>query len=138
VSVSSATLTSILSLARERRTMKSPVRVDPKTSTKSPIVSVYAVRRPDKQWSLLASNKDPKRSARLTVQFNIPGEQHQVTFAGDVDVIQFCREQYIWHDDGPNGYPSRSLPPARFTRKTSSFYDLPPYSLTVLRGKLPD
>jgi hypothetical protein len=106
--------------------------------TLSSVVSVYAVRRPDKQWSLLAINKDPKRSARLTMQFNIPGEQHQVTFAGDVDVIQFSREQYIWHDDGPNGYPSRSLPPAHLTRKASSFYDLPPYSLTVLRGKLPD
>ena len=118
--------------------MKSPVRVDLKTSTTSPIASVYAVRRPDKQWSLLAINKDPKRSARLTVQFNIPGEQHQVTFAGDVDVIQFSREQYIWHDDGPNGHPIRSLPPARFTRKASSLYDLPPYSLTILRGRLAD
>src|SRR5439155_17312299 len=114
------------------------VTIKPGKLTLSSVVSVYAVRRPDKLWSLLAINKDPKRSARLTVQFNIPGEQHQVTFAGDVDVIQFSREHYIWHDDGPNGYPSRSLPPARFIRKTSSFYDLPPYSLTVLRGKLPD
>src|SRR4029450_5936738 len=70
VSVSSATLTSILSLARERRTTKSPVRVDPKKSTASPIVSVYAVRRPDQQWALLAINKDSNRTARLAVQFN--------------------------------------------------------------------
>jgi hypothetical protein len=138
VSVSSATLTSILSLARERRTTKSPVRVDPKKSTASPIVSVYAVRRPDQQWALLAINKDSNRTARLAVQFNFRGAQRQLSFAGDVDVIQFCRDQYSWHDDGPNGYPSRSLPPARFTQKASSFYDLPPYSLTVLRGKVPD
>ncbi len=114
------------------------VTIKPGKLTLLSVVSVYAVRRPDKQWSLLAINKDPKRSARLTVQFNIPGEQHQVTFAGDVDVIQFSREQYIWHDDGPDGYPSRSLPPAHLTRKASSFYDLLPYSVTVLRGKLPD
>jgi hypothetical protein len=102
------------------------------------VVTAYAGRGPDKQWALLAINKDPKRTARLNVQFNFAEAQRQVTFAGNVDVIQFSRNQYQWHDDGPNGYPSRSLPPARFTRKASSFYELPPYSLTVLRGRLPD
>jgi hypothetical protein len=101
-------------------------------------VSVYAVQRPDKQWSLLAINKDPKRTAQLTAQFRLSNGQRQVSFAGDIDVIQFSRDQYLWHDDGPNGYPSRSLPPMHFTQKASLFYDLPPYSLTVLRGKLPD
>jgi hypothetical protein len=101
-------------------------------------VSVYAVRRPDKQWSLLAINKHPNRTARLSVQFNFSGARPQISFAGSVNVIQFSREQYEWHDDGPNGNPIRSLPPAHFTREASLFYDLPPYSLTVLRGKLPD
>src|SRR5581483_11137375 len=108
------------------------------TSTLSSVVSVYAVRRPDKQWALLAINKDPRRTARLNVRFNFSNGQRQVTFAGDVDVIQFSRDQYVWHDDGPNGHPIRSLPPARFRRKLSSFYELPPYSLTVLRGKIAD
>jgi hypothetical protein len=104
----------------------------------SPVISVYAVRRPDKQWSLLAINKHPKRAARLTVQFNFSEAGRQVSFAGDVDEIQFSRNQYLWHDDGPNGHPIRSLLPARLTRKASSFYELPPYSLTVLRGRVPD
>jgi hypothetical protein len=114
------------------------VIIKPSKPTLSSVVSVYPVRQPDKKWSLLAINKHPNRTARLTVQFNIPGEQHQATFAGDVDVIQFSHDQYLWHDDGPNGHPIRSLPPARSTQKASSFYDLPPYSLTVLRGKLPE
>jgi len=101
-------------------------------------VTVYAVRRPDKQWALLAINKDPNRAARLAVQFNVSGTQRAVSFAGDVDVIQFSREQYVWHDDGPNGYPSLSMPAARLTRTASPFYELPPYSLTVLRGRFPD
>jgi hypothetical protein len=101
-------------------------------------VTVYAVRRPDKQWALLAINKDPNRAARLTVQFKLPDRQRELIFAGDVDIIQFAPEQYVWYDEGPNGYPSRSLPPKRFTRKASSLYDLPPYSLTILRGRLPD
>src|SRR4029077_14105474 len=106
-----------------------PVTIKQKKATSSSVVSVYAVRRPDKQWSLLAINKDPKRVARLTVQFASSEPRRQVSFAGDVDVIQFSHDQYLWHDDGSNGHPIRSLPPAHFTQKASSFYDLPPYSL---------
>jgi hypothetical protein len=114
------------------------VTIKPRKPMLSSVVSVYAVRRPDKQWALLAINKHPNRTARLSVQFNLSGARPQVSFAGSVDVIQFSREQYVWHDDGPNGHPIRSLPPAHFTQEASSFYDLPPYSLTVLRGKFPD
>jgi len=114
------------------------VIIKPSASTRSSVVSVYAVRRPDQQWALLVINKDTTRSARLTVHFNLTETHRKVTFAGDVDVIQFSHEQYLWHDDGPNGRPLRSLPPTRFTQKASSFYDLPPYSLTVLRGGLSD
>ncbi len=115
-----------------------PVAITQQKPTLSRIVTVYAVRRPDKQWALLAINKDPDRAARLVVQFRLPGTQREDSFVGDVDVIQFSREQYVWHDNGPNGYPSPTLPPAHFTQKASSFYDLPPYSLTVLRGRLLD
>ncbi len=115
-----------------------PVTIKLSKATVSPAVSVFAVHRPDSQWALLAINKDPKRTARLTVRFNFSHGRRQVSFAGAVDVIQFSRDQYLWHDDGPNGHPSRSLPPARLTRETSSFYELPPYSLTVLRGKPAD
>jgi hypothetical protein len=114
------------------------VAIKPGKPTLPSAVSVYAVRRPDKQWGLLAINKDPMRTARLSLQFNFSGTRQQVSFAGSVDVIQFSRDQYLWQDDGPNGHPMRSLPPVRFTQQTSSFYDLPPYSLTVLRGRLPD
>jgi len=101
-------------------------------------VTAYAVRRPDKQWALLAINKDPKRAAQLNVEFNLPNAKQPLSFAGHVDVIQFSRQQYAWHDDGPNGHPIRSLPPAQFTREASPSYELPPYSLTILRGKVAD
>ena len=99
-------------------------------------VTVYAVHRPDKQWSLFAINKNPKRVARLNVEFNVPGAKQPVSFVGQIEAVQFSGQQYAWHADGPNGRPARSSPPARFTREASSFYDLPPYSITVLRGKL--
>jgi hypothetical protein len=114
------------------------VTIKPSRPTLASVVSVYAVRRPDKQWSLLAINKDPRRTARLNVQFDLSEAQQQVSFAGDVDVIQFSREQYQWYNDGPNGYPIRSLQPMHFTKKAGASYDLPPYSLAVLRGKLAD
>jgi hypothetical protein len=104
----------------------------------SPFVSVYAVHRPDKQWALLAINKHPKRAARLNVRFNFSEVERSLTFAGQVELIQFSPQQYAWHADGPNGHPLRSLPPRRLSSEASSFYDLPPYSLTVLRGKLPE
>ncbi len=101
-----------------------------------PTVTVYAVRRPDRQWALLAINKDPKRAAQLNVQFKIPGAQQPVSFTGQVETIQFSRAQYAWHDNGPSGHPIRSLPPAQSAREASSSYELPPYSLTILRGKI--
>jgi hypothetical protein len=101
-----------------------------------PAVTVYAVRRPDKQWALLAINKHPKRAAQ--VQFKISDKQQPLRFAGELQLVQFSREQYVWRSDGPDGHPIRSLPPAHFTHEASTSYDLPPYSLTILRGKLPD
>jgi hypothetical protein len=96
------------------------------------------VRRPDKQWALLVINKDAKRTAQLNVAFNFAGAKKPQSFVGRVDVIQFSRQQYAWHDDGPNGHPTRSLPPAQFTREASPSYELPPYSLTIVRGKVAD
>ena len=114
-----------------------PVTIKQKTKASS-VISVYAVRRLDKQWALLAINKHPNRAARLNLHFNFPNAQQAVGFVGEVEIIQFSRQQYAWHADGPNGHPIRSLPAARFTREASSAYELPPYSLTVLRGRLPE
>lgn len=109
-----------------------PVTLDQSRST----VTAYGLRRPDNQWAILAINKDPNSSASLTVRFKFSNTRVPVTFSGKIDITQFSRQQYVWHDDGPNGRPIRSLPPAHFQRDASSSYTLPPYSLTVLRGRL--
>jgi hypothetical protein len=114
---------------------RSPTALQARGVTR-PTVTAYAVRRPDRQWALLAINKDPKRAAQLNVEFNLPGAEQPLSFVGQVEVVQFSRQQYAWRDDGPNGHPIRSLPPAQFTREASASYQLPPYSLTVLRGRL--
>jgi hypothetical protein len=103
-----------------------------------PTITAYAVRRPDNQWALLLINKNPKRAAQVDVQFKIRGIQQPVSFEGRVETIQFSRAQYAWRDNGPNGHPIRSLPPAHSVRESSSLYEVPPYSLTVLRGQIRD
>ena len=67
-----------------------------------PTITAYAVRRPDKQWALLAINKNPKRTAQLKVQFNLPGAKQPLTFVDQVEVIQFSRQQYAWHGPEPS------------------------------------
>jgi F5/8 type C domain len=113
-----------------------PVTINEMKNGARSTVTMYAVRRPDKQWALLAINKDPKRAAKVNVEFKISGAEKPSSFVGQVDVIQFSRAQYAWRDDGPNGHPIRSLPPAQFTREASAGYELPPYSLTILRGNI--
>jgi hypothetical protein len=113
-----------------------PAIIKQRGSRSAPSVSIYALHRPDKQWAILAINKDPRRLARLEVKFKLAGKP--VTFAGKVDVIQFSRQQYAWDDDRQNGHPIRSMPPAHVRRLASPLYELPPYSLSVLRGYLPD
>jgi len=114
------------------------VNVKTRDPALSRATSVYAVRRPDKRFALLAINKHPRRAARLSVRFNLPASRRQMQFNGPVDVVQFSGNQYLWHDDGPKGRPIRSLPPARLTQDAPAWYDLPPYSLTVLRGAISD
>src|SRR4030095_13554103 len=64
-----------------------PAGASAKAGVTRPTVTAYAVRRPDKQWALLAINKDPRRTAQLNVQFKMVTAQELATFVGQVDVI---------------------------------------------------
>jgi hypothetical protein len=108
-----------------------PVTVTPDSSK----VSAYAVRRPDKQWAILAINKDPHRGASFNARFKF-SDARPLTFSGKIDIIQFSRRQYVWREDGLNGRPIRSLSAAHFRIDAAPSYTLPPYSLTVLRGRI--
>ena len=96
-----------------------PVTIKPKNPMLSSVLTVYAVRRPDKQWALLAINKHPNRTARLSVQFNLSGAQPPVIFTGSVDVTQFSREQNLVQSRPK--WPSHSKPAAGTPYATSIF-----------------
>jgi hypothetical protein len=113
------------------------VDVEQTKSSSGGAASVYAVRRPDKEWAILAINKDPQRSAQLSLRFKSPSAPG-AGFAGNVDLIRFSRQQYAWRDDGQNGRPARSNAPEHLTLTASPSYELPPYSVTVLRGSVPE
>jgi len=109
-----------------------PVIIEP---TDAP-VTAYATRRPDKQWALMTINKDPNRSARLAVRFRSSDGISSQKFVGEIAITQFSREQYRWQDDGENGRPALSNPPRQIQRLASEYYELPAYSVSVLRGQI--
>jgi F5/8 type C domain len=109
-----------------------PVSIDSSNSA----LTVYAVRRPDKTWALLVVNKDPLRPAQLHVQFSSSGSNTAQSFSGTTEVIQFSRQQYSWHEDAQNGRPERSEEPRHTQSTAPPYFELPPYSVSVLRGHI--
>lgn len=103
-----------------------------------PLVTAYAVYRPDHQWAVLLLNKDAKRAHSVVVRFHgsIPDGG---SLRGPVSVIQYSPVQYRWRANGEHGRPTRDLPPAhsvvQATDRTRFF--LPSFSITVIKGTGP-
>jgi hypothetical protein len=100
------------------------------------IVTAYAVKRPDGQWSTLLVNKDPKVARSVRVAFR-DGEAER-SFSGPVTRITFGADQYVWHPNGPDGRARPDGPPLerRELGGKGATYRLPAASITVLRGKI--
>jgi hypothetical protein len=98
-----------------------------------PLVTGYALKRPDGKWSVLVVNKDTVARS-VTVAF---GSGSAVAhFTGTVDEVTFGREQYQWTGHGPTDLPNpdRGLQHATIAAGTQSFV-VAPESLTVLAGR---
>lgn len=100
------------------------------------LVTAYALKRPDGQWSLMLINKDHDNAHGVKVVFKGAGDAQ--SFAGPVSMITFGKAQYQWHPDRKQGHADPDNPPIRSTlnANTATTYDLPAASLTVLRGSL--
>jgi hypothetical protein len=103
------------------------------------IVTAYAVHRPDGLWSLLLINKDPKRSYNVRVSFRNEAKKSSASFTGAVDVYQFSGAQYQLNDDLDDPYPIKAEAPQHTVIEGSETktFELPAYSLTVIRGSGP-
>jgi len=111
---------------------------DLKDSEGHVLVTAYALKRPDRQWSILAVNKDYDHPHSVRIVFR-DTESHQDTgFSGSVTMITFGREQYQWHPARKKGYAQPDGPAKRSELKgeQDTEYSLPPASVTVFRGRL--
>jgi hypothetical protein len=120
------------------------------------LITAYALHRPDGQWSLLIVNRDQDNPHKVRIRFQDASAKSASALKGDVSLITFGREQYVWrpgqtifmahaeHDfdtpvqmatDGkadPDG-------PAVYTKIGAggdTTYTLPAASLTVVRGMI--
>ena len=100
------------------------------------LVTAYAVHRPDGLWALLLINKDPKQPYKVRVRFRNEFTGGVSSFAGSVDFNQFSSAQYQLNDDLRNPFPIKADPPAHavVTSDQTDSFELPAYSLTVIRG----
>jgi len=102
------------------------------------LVTAYALHRPDGQWSLMLINKDHDHSHRVSVLFQDKNANRTSSFAGQVTMITFGKEQYQWHADRKKGHADPDGPPVRvrLNANPGTTYDLRPAAVTVLRGAL--
>jgi F5/8 type C domain len=105
---------------------------DLKNDNGEQIVTAYAVHRPDGLWSLMLVNKDPNQAHEVNFVFR--KEAGTSGFVAPLAVVQYSSQQYQLTSDRDNPRPLKSDPPARFTTGPQMPLNLPPYSLTVVRG----
>jgi hypothetical protein len=99
-----------------------------------PLVTAYALKRPDGKWSVLVVNKDTV-ARPVAIAFESGGAVAH--FTGTVDEVTFGREQYQWTGHGPNDLPNpdQGLQHATIAAGTHSFV-VAPESLTVLAARI--
>ena len=123
------------------------------------LVTAYALRRPDGQWSLMLVNRDQENGHRVRVVFQNQTEKNPPTsavFVGSVDISIFGRDQYQWHPASTRfmahaehsaeravvtSIPGRADPDGPIAHTTqaagaSAWYELPAASIVVIRGKI--
>lgn len=101
------------------------------------LVTAYAVRRPDGDWSLLLVNKDRDNARNIEVAFESNGGR-RAFFDGEVNMITFGSEQYVWHSVGAQSHAEPDNPPVASSIRLGegARVTLPKCSVTVLRGKV--
>jgi hypothetical protein len=114
-----------------------PAEADVKDDAEHALVTVYAVKRPDGEWSLMLINKDPSNAHALKIEFSEAGKQAG-HLAGPVTQVTFGSEQYGWHPEGPKSHADPDGPAVTTTvnAKSGQAFTLPKASVTVIRGKI--
>ncbi|HXM10317.1 MAG TPA: discoidin domain-containing protein [Terriglobales bacterium] len=123
------------------------------------LVTAYALKRPDGEWSVMIVNRDQENAHRVHIEFR--GESPRkpdssAAFAGPVEIATFGSAQYKWnppltrfmaHDEEAakptivaytNGTanPDGPIAHSKLDAAEDTMYDLPAASVVVVRGKL--
>lgn len=101
---------------------------------KDSLLSTFALRRPDRRWSILLVNRDPAHERVVDVRIAATNGAGGRELRGPIETWQYSSAQYEFHEDGENGHPVRSLPPEHRTIDKTGTVTLPPYSITVITG----
>jgi hypothetical protein len=112
---------------------------DVKDETGNALITAYALRRPDGLWSVLLINKSPKKSFGLQLAFRHDADR-EVRMAPPIDVYQYSEAQYLLGGPAKDPYPIRAREPSHKIINSRRSGDpqivLPPYSMTIVRGKV--
>jgi hypothetical protein len=112
-----------------------PAASDVLSGNHDQMITAYAVHRPDGLWSLLLINRDPNRTFQTSVIFRNEGAN--ASFDGPLDLYQLSSRQYALGGPPDSPFPVRSDEPEhQIIQSSTGILSLPPYSLTVVRGKL--
>jgi hypothetical protein len=98
-----------------------------------PLLTAYALKRPDGQWSVLIVNKD---TATRMVTITFDGARGHSHFAGRVDFAEFGRNQYRWNGTGAADAPNPDRGVIRTAGAYGTLFGVPPESLEVIRGSV--
>jgi hypothetical protein len=120
------------------------------------VVTAYAVRRPDGQWSILAVNHDQENPHRVKISFSDKSRGKNDFFEGAVEISIFGKSQYQWHP-GHTRYVGHAEYPAEPSVTAETFgtadpdgpivhtrqnavagtaYEIPAASVVVIRGNI--
>jgi len=116
-----------------------PAATDIKDTDGNVLVTSYAVRRPDGNWSLMLVNRDENTPHTVRVVFEDAKNKRKEAFSGPVTHVTFGSEQYVWINDGPESHadPDHSPVATPVAGGPQATFTLPKASITVLRGKVP-
>jgi len=118
------------------------------------LVTAYALKRPDGQWSLMIVNRDQQNAHKVRIAFDNAHEQSW--FVGPVDIATFGSGQYQWHAAKTRFVPHAEVPgelpvaayfpgnadpdgPIARSKQSATAdtaYELPAASIVVIRGKV--
>ncbi len=115
-----------------------PAASDVLNGNRDQVITAYAVHRPDGLWALLLINRDPNRAFQTSVIFRNETDGSLSRFTGPIDLFQFSEAQDQLNSDRNNPFPIKAEPPKQSKIPADSNWtlNLPPHSLTVIRGAL--